>query len=718
VVSGMRSAEQQYAESVISRSESLHTSAISSAVFFSLAVALLLGIALAATVLVGRSMVGPLRRLRNEALEVAEVRLPDMVRRIGEPGGVSPDVEPIDVHSSDEIGEVARAFDQVHKEAVRLAANEAALRGNVSGMFVNLSRRTQSLVERQLRVITSLEHSEQDSERLASLFQVDHLATRMRRNSENLLVLAGQELSRKWGQPVSLVDVLRAAVSEIEQYERVTLNVQSAISVRREAVSDVVHLTAELVENATSFSAAETPVTISAYLLSSGGTLVEITDHGVGMTGDDVAHANWRLDNPPMVDVAVSRRMGLFVVARLAARHGIRVRLRAAPPGGLIALIWLPDSVTTQETNSPGPVQSVPAVAGDGASAGSSIPSFTGFSGFGDKVETGAREVGHGMPVREPGRNADIGRGPGSGRPSFTPTPAQPPQFDPGQQAPAGDFAEDSERWAANTGLRPRIGDRLRAAGLAAGTAPQDLRQQNAAPAPDYAPPTDYAPAQDYPPAQHSMPEGYAPAQSSVPQGYAPPQEYAPLPEYAPPQEYAPLDARPPQSAFSGPETTQHLRTNGGLSAWQDSTPPGETVVPPPPADSHAGNERLPIFDAVESQWFRRGRGALGRFDKINNTWSSPADDGWRAAEVTTAPTSDGTTSAGLPKRSPQANLIPGTVAAAAAGQQAGAAAPLPAPPERSPAETRDRYSSFQHGIRQGRAATSEDPNGGEGTAS
>jgi hypothetical protein len=140
--------------------------------------------------------------------------------------------------------------------------------------------------------------------------------------------------------------------------------------------------------------------------------------------------------------------------------------------------------------------------------------------------------------------------------------------------------------------------------------------------------------------------------------------------------------------------------------------------VPPVPAESHASSERLPIFDAVESQWFRRGRGVLGGFDKISNTWSSPADDGWRAAKVTTSPASDGTTSAGLPKRSPRANLVPGTVGASAAGQQASAAAPLPAPPERSPADTRDRYSSFQHGIRQGRAATSENPNGGEGTAS
>ena len=243
----------------------------------------------------------------------------------------------------------ARAFDQVHREAVRLASNEAALRGNVNSMFVNLSRRSQSLVERQIRLIDDLEQGEQDSERLANLFQMDHLATRMRRNWENLLVLAGHEVSRRRTQSVGLVDVLRAAVSEIEQYERVTLNVQPGIAVRGQAANDVVHLLAELVENATSFSAAETPVAVSGHLLNSGGVLLDITDQGVGMGAEEMAHANWRLDNPPVVDVAVSRRMGLFVVARLAARHGIRVRLRQASMGGLTALVWLPDEVIAHE---------------------------------------------------------------------------------------------------------------------------------------------------------------------------------------------------------------------------------------------------------------------------------------------------------------------------------------------------------------------------------
>ena len=350
--SQMASVEQALSAQISNRAASLHKSALTAAIVVGAAVLLVLALSLFLTVLIGRSMVRPLRRLRAGALEVAGVRLPEMVRRMSEAdGGGSFDVAPIDVDSSDEIGEVARAFDQVHREALRLAANEAALRGNVNAMFVNLSRRSQSLVERQIRLIDDLEQGEQDPERLSNLFQMDHLATRMRRNSENLLVLAGHEVSRRWNQPVALVDVLRAAVSEIEQYERVSMNVQPGISVRGQAVNDVVHLVAELVENATSFSSAETPVTVSGHLLNSGGVLLDISDQGVGMGAEEMAHANWRLDNPPVVDVAVSRRMGLFVVARLAARHGIRVRLRPATIGGLTALVWLPDETVTHESN-------------------------------------------------------------------------------------------------------------------------------------------------------------------------------------------------------------------------------------------------------------------------------------------------------------------------------------------------------------------------------
>jgi signal transduction histidine kinase len=610
VVSGMRSVEQQFADAVVSRSNSLHSSAIISAVLFSIAVVLLLGIALGATVLIGQSMVGPLRRLRNGALQVAQARLPEMVRRMSETSGegLSLTVEPIDVDSSDEIGEVARAFDQVHREALRLAANEAVLRGNVNAMFVNLSRRTQSLVERQIRVITRLEHSEQDSERLASLFQVDHLATRMRRNSENLLVLAGHELSRRWGQPVALVDVLRAAVSEIEQYERVTLTVMPGVSIRREAVRDVVHLTAELVENATSFSSADSPVTVTAQLVSSGGALIDITDQGVGMRTEALDRANWRLENPPTVDVEVSRRMGLFVVARLAARHGIRIRLRPVPSGGLSALVWLPqEAITPEGESNTGPRRSVSAVTGDRTVA------MVG------KIRSGFRESGHGTLPREAAQD------PGTGQEGTASAPRPVPAYE--QLSPAGadrrpvaESPSESGAFRSTSGSLPRIGGRMRTEELAGGT--QD----------------------------------------------------------------------------------------SGSSGWGQGAQPIEVIVPGRDT-SPAPGVRLPIYEAVESDWFRGGGQAIAGYDKNSGGWSSPADEGWRAAEVVNAPASDGSTTAGLPKRAPGANFVPGSAAAATVSKPASKPASMTPPRPargRSATETRNRFASYQRGLQQGRAAAAD----------
>ena len=351
-VDDMQQVELGVAQSIVARAQSLQSSAKSDALFTAIVTALILLLVLLATVVVARSLVGPLRKLREGALNVATVELPERVRLLGEAQdpSTSTEVAPIDVLSTDEIGQVARAFDQVHSEAIRLASNEAMLRNSFNAMFVNLSRRSQSLIERLVRMIDSLEQNEGDPERLSNLFAMDHLVTRMRRNSENLLLLAGHEGVRKWSDPVSLADVARAAVSEIEQYSRVTLKIQPGIAVTGPAVSDVVHLLAEVIENATIFSAKDTPVAVAAQVLSSGGVLIEVSDSGVGIPEARLAEMNWRLDNPPVMDVQVSRHMGLFAVARLAERHGIRVRLRPRAPHGLTALVWLPDSVTERET--------------------------------------------------------------------------------------------------------------------------------------------------------------------------------------------------------------------------------------------------------------------------------------------------------------------------------------------------------------------------------
>jgi signal transduction histidine kinase len=352
-VNDMQKVETGIASLIVSRAQSLKSGAQGSALVTAIVTALILLLVLLLTIAVARSLVGPLRRLREGALNIATMELPERVRLLGEAQdpSTSTEVAPIDVLSTDEIGQVARAFDQVHSEAVRLAGNEAMLRNSFNAMFVNLSRRSQSLIERLVRMIDSLEQNEGDPERLSNLFAMDHLVTRMRRNSENLLLLAGHENARKWSEPASLADVARAAVSEIEQYNRVTLKVQPGVLVTGPAVSDVVHLLAEVIENATIFSAKDTSVHVAAQELTSGGVLIEISDNGVGIPEARLAEMNWRLDNPPVMDVSVSRHMGLFAVARLAERHGVRVRLRPRSPHGLTALVWLPESVTEREAS-------------------------------------------------------------------------------------------------------------------------------------------------------------------------------------------------------------------------------------------------------------------------------------------------------------------------------------------------------------------------------
>ena len=327
-----------------SQISSIRDGVITSVLVAGAVVIIVLALALAALIIVVRSLLRPMHRLRSGALKVAGAQLPDEVRLISDSAGEGgpPDVEPIDVDSSDEMGDVARAFDQVHREALRMAAGEAAIRGKLNPILVNLSRRSQSLVERQIRLIDDLEQGEQRPERLASLFKLDHLTIRMRRYTQNLLILAGHELSGHSDRPVELVNVLKAAVSEIEEYERVSLKAQPGIAVCGPAVDDVVHLLAELAENAASLSPADTPIVVSGRQLATGGVLIDIIDRGFGMSAQEMAQANWRLDNPPAADISVSKSMGLFVVARLAARHGIRVRLKPES-GGLAALVWLPE---------------------------------------------------------------------------------------------------------------------------------------------------------------------------------------------------------------------------------------------------------------------------------------------------------------------------------------------------------------------------------------
>ncbi|MYV98842.1 hypothetical protein GT354_11205 [Streptomyces sp. SID3343] len=282
-----------------------------------------------------------LHHLRDMAQDVARHRLPALIEQVTEnPENMYVWVHSVGIHERDDINQLARAFDEVHREAVRLATEQALLRGNVNAMFVNLSRRTSKLIQRHLTLISDLENREADPDQLANLFKLDHLATRMRRNSENLLVLAGEEPGRSWTQPVPLRDVLRAAASEVEHYERIQLGTLPDSLVAGRVVNALVHLLAELLENATMFSTSR--VQVGGSFQADSRPIIEIHDSGIGLTQEELADTNDRLAHPPVVDVSVAHRMGLFVVGRLATRHDIHVRLSPAETGGTVALVTLP----------------------------------------------------------------------------------------------------------------------------------------------------------------------------------------------------------------------------------------------------------------------------------------------------------------------------------------------------------------------------------------
>ncbi|WP_405588383.1 nitrate- and nitrite sensing domain-containing protein [Streptomyces sp. NBC_01190] len=443
-IQAMRQIESSLLIDMQQKSLKLQSEAKQEALISGAIILLVLGVAVVGAFIVARSMIRSLRRLQQTAQEVAQKRLPELVRQLSEtdPQDVDTSVESIGINSRDEIGQVARAFDEVHSEAVRLAAEQALLRGNVNAMFTNLSRRSQGLIQRQLSLISELESREADPDQLSSLFKLDHLATRMRRNGENLLVLAGEEPGRRWTRPVPLVDVLRAAASEVEQYERIELTAVPSAEVTGRIVNDLVHLLAELLENATSFSSPQTKVRVTGHSLPDGRVLIEIHDTGIGLSPEDLADINERLANPPTVDVSVSRRMGLFVVGRLSLRHGIRIQLRPSDSGGTTALVMLPVDVTQGGANAKNTMGGAgrPAAAPPAQGAGGS-----GIAGaFGNTPRVGNApqrgQVGGGQQRPAIGAGAGGGR-PGAGGPGGAPQQPGAPRWA-AQDGPQG-FPDD-----------------------------------------------------------------------------------------------------------------------------------------------------------------------------------------------------------------------------------------------------------------------------------
>ncbi|MFF0862385.1 nitrate- and nitrite sensing domain-containing protein [Nonomuraea sp. NPDC003560] len=807
----MRKVEDSLATKIVTRARELSDTEQRNAIISGATILVLLLLVLIITTRVAGSLVRPLRRLRAEALQVATTRLPETVRILRESGDGAqmPEVPSVGVNTRDEIGEVARAFDEVHREALRLAGDEAKLRANVNAMFVNLSRRSQTLVERQLQLIEGLEQGEEDEQRLANLFRLDHLATRMRRNSENLLVLAGQEAARKWSEPVPLVDIARASLSEVENYERVQIKIPSGTLIVGPAVTDAVHLLAELIENAISFSPRESKVEVSS-VAADGGVMISINDLGIGMSPEELAEANWRLANPPVVDVGVSRRMGLFVVGRLALRHGIRVQLSMRETGGLSALVMMPDMLISGGAGMP-------------QQPGSQYEAFTTFDPSQFGVAAAPAEASqNGAPVSAPDaadRVLDTQwpgslPAPGTGNwPSFADESAQ-------EETRWGSFGEepgrDEPRWPSFAEEpKPSFGDEPKPFFAdepkpffsdepkpSFGDEPKPFFGDE--PKPIFA---------DEPPAAKPEPQ----PQAQSPWGE---QRWPSFAEQPPPLQddeprWPSFATEPPQSGTEEPRWSSFGSpsfgdTSLGQSAFNEEPPrrslfesvdpprpsafgeepyraafgdlPGFGAEEPKPADQYEqsrpgaygpfgqgdyssqdltgplpvvrtspleeqSEEFLPIFSSVGSDWFRRpdpeqlrqqeqepeheitavhpavpadppaaappdapavGRSGLPQRrpgqSGAGASWSSPADSGFQAAQAAAQPAQAGTTSSGLPRRVPKANLVPGT--ASLAEPQ-----PTSPPPQISPERLRSRLSSFQQGVRQGRAFTRGEEN-------
>ena len=693
--------------------------------------ALIVGIGLLAVLLVtvamslaiARSMVRPLRQLRQVANDVADERLPRVVERLQDAQDLDrvalDQVSPVPVNSKDEIGQVASAFNAVHQVAIRVATEQAALRKSIGDMFLNLARRSQSLLDRQLELIDRLERSEADPEALENLFKLDHLATRMRRNAEDLIVLSGAEPPRRWSQPVPLVDVARAALAEVEDYPRVELLPIDDIGVAGHAVSDVVHALAEVIENAISFSPPGTKVQVAGQPVSNGYVL-EIEDRGLGMSDEELVEANERLANPPMIDFALSRMMGLYVVGRLAQRYGIRVQLRHSWYGGVTALVLLPPSITirsqVQETNPgmgirrpelPSPPRSNGN--GDGGQPGDHLPIFEqARSDWFDEPDASP------SPLRRPAAqpiDASSGTGNGNGRGAAL---ADGQRYD----AETEDFEAapplEAETIHPGTEAVESI-DSIESVELL--VEPEEPAEEVELPAqPEPQAPRAHEPrAHDLPlpPMPQAPPVSsrftFTPPDAPLPRRqrrqYGPtPERPAPAPEPAAPEQPASWAAEPPeQPAPQYPEpqypAPQYPEPQQPMPGAPEPMPPARPVAPPGfSADPESQlAPQPPLRPPARPRSWQPAQPAQSWAPRQGEEIAVPLP------EPTLQPASVQTTKAGLPRRVPRANLAPGIVAETQrAAEQASSAPPLSSF-SRSPDEVRSMLSSYRTGLERGR---------------
>ncbi|MDN5385681.1 nitrate- and nitrite sensing domain-containing protein [Streptomyces sp. LB8] len=710
---GYSQVESELVDKAVAEAQNLSDNARRDAVITGAVVVVTLLAAFILAGMVARQMSRSMRKLRHAALGIAEQRLPMLVDQLSrtDPGRVDTRVTPIPITSTDEIGEVARAFDQVHREAVRLASEQALLRGNINAIFTNLSRRNQSLIEGQLALLTELENNEADPDQLENLFKLDHLATRMRRNGENLLVLAGEEPGRRWDQPVPLIDVIRAASSEVEQYERIELSGIPDAEIHGRAVTDLVHLLAELLENATTFSSPQTKVRVTATRLPDGRVMIEIHDKGIGLTPEDFADINHKLANPPTVDVAISQRMGLFVVGRLADRHGIRVQLRpSGEQAGTTSLVMLPDAIThggggeqTLEQEEFTVSQIIPEQQFQGEDFNASQPVRTAAElGFDDsryEVPNDARALDPiGRSLQREERRAALeaqaqsrkqeSQADGSADHSAQPAEQQ-PAYDTGQtpypeqggydqqQGTAYDETGQSsydgtgqpsynETYYAQNGGLPDAGGSYSSDGGYPDSAYAESGQQEHAPA-------DASASGAYTGFQEQSYQGDWSQQDGYQNGYQ--GQYAPEAEAT--------------QATDGNETNRvgFERPGPAPSAVHELTDAG---LPRRGTTASGSNGTRPVNKETPSRTPENSG---------DSNWRSANDERWQQAAQLRKPKAGGVTSSGLPRRVPKANLVRGS---AESTPQGGPQV------SRAPEDVRGRLSNLRRGVQRGRSAGSE----------
>jgi signal transduction histidine kinase len=582
------------------------------------------------SVIIGRGLVRQLAELRRSALALAGERLPSIMARLRAGDDVDVSAEaPLMKPSPDEIGQVSQAFNTVQRTAIEAAVGQARLRQGVSDVFRNLARRSQSLLHRQLNLLDTMERRTGDPDELADLYRLDHLTTRMRRHAEGLIILSGAAPGRAWRNPVRLVDVLRAAVAEVEDYTRVSVATMTQAALTGPVVADVIHMIAELVENATLFSPPNTPVRLTGDIVGKGFA-VEIEDRGLGVSEEKLAEINHRLATPPEFDLSDSDQLGLFVAGRLAARHGIKISMRSNPYGGTTAIVLIPrelvvpEEVYEQDTSAV--LAGASAVQPTGRHAARSEDIIAAGSPTGSHPYANATDItGDGPPGADLARAGladtsltgtelanggltSTGRG-GRGNGFDAPTPPDGTEAAPGltegtpvvagsADAAAGTTAEATSWFERSTnhngpahpGAWPRTSAPISAdstptvaAGLTDLGLPRRIRQANLAPQlRDTAPQTDIAVDDD--PAEDRTPEQARAVMTAIQRGWQRGRSAADSSSAA-------GESEPGQAAVGEPAVGEPMASESAVIAPADSAPADSAPADSAPADNGSGGE-------------------------------------------------------------------------------------------------------------------------------